>query len=278
MEHWMGIGLNMDLGKSNSNLNNILELKILGAELMLQFSLHGKRNSKKAYESAKLLNTVNPTKNNEHNEKHLYEVMRVDDACANVHELFKYYEEARTEEYIPELYKTLPDGIKKLPFYIKYYNKYKKPRIWKDNEIAYFADFGKGHFHKWDGRSINKGGVGGSETAVIRLSEEWTKMGYSVVVYGDPEEPLLYNGVLYLPYFHFNQRDKFNVFIQWRHNALAGKISTKKFLVDLHDVTHSASYMDKLDKIDKVMVKSKYHRGLLEDVPDDRFLVISNGI
>jgi hypothetical protein len=153
-----------------------------------------------------------------------------------------------------------------------------KPRKWEENEICYFANVGTKHFFQWDGNSISKG-VGGSETAVIRLAEEWTKAGYRVTVYGDPEKITKINGVTYLPWYHFNKDDEFNIFIQWRNAQLAGKIKCKKFLVDLHDVFSGLDFSpEQIEAIDKFMVKSKWHRKLAPNISDDKFSIVGNGI
>jgi hypothetical protein len=131
---------------------------------------------------------------------------------------------------------------------------------------------------KWDGNSL-KEGIGGSETAVIKLSEEWVKQGWNVTVYCDPDKPCVINGVKYFPYYWFNIEDSFNVFIQWRNNSLAGKVKAKKFLVDLHDIFDPTSYdEEKLKHINKIMVKSRFHRYLAPNIPDDKVVIISNCI
>lgn len=160
---------------------------------------------------------------------------------------------------------------------IKLHNRYAKPRVWGEKEICYYASFGHPHFEKWNGNSL-KSGIGGSETAVIKLSENWTQMGYKVTVFCDTPNPELINGVIYLPYIMFNPKDKFNIFIQWRHNSLAEKISAKKFLIDLHDIWWEDSYIEKIEGIDKIMVKSKYHRELGKGIIDEKFEIIGNGI
>lgn len=277
MEFWLKLGTSLDLDKTNTAMGNILELKVLSAELMLEFYLRGKRDIRKAYSAAKLLNKLNPTSENQQNEDYLAKQTELDKATENIHKYMNYLKENMMEEKIEGLYENLPDEIKKLPFVIKYYNRFKKPRTWKENEICYFANFGQFHVQKWDGNSL-KDGIGGSETAVIRLSEELVKKGYRVVVYGDPEREITVNGVEYVPFYKFNQKDNFNIFIQWRHNMLAGKVSAKKFIVDLHDVSHSSTHEDKISHIDKIFVKSKYHRENIRDIDDSKVEVVSNGI
>ncbi len=278
MKHWMKIGMSLDLGENRAQMDNILELKVLGAELMLEFYLNGDKNIRKAWEASKLLNKVNPTKNNKHNEDYLFNRKELDIATEHAHKLLNYYKDIGREDLIAPTMEGLLDEIKELPFMVKLYNRYKEPKIWEKDEICYLANCGGEHFERWGPGSL-KVGIGGSETAVIRLSQEWAKIGYKVTVYGDPGKEMgEHDGVAWLPYYAFNPRDKFNFVIQWRANNLAGKISAKKFYVDLHDVWTPYSYMDKLDSIDKIIVKSKYQMSLGEGIPKEKFAIISNGI
>ena len=53
----------------------------------------------------------------------------------------------------------------------------------------------------YDGSTLNKRGLGGSESAVIRMSQELSKLGFVVTVYNDcasdDSEPGIYDGVVY---------------------------------------------------------------------------------
>lgn len=277
MKHWLSVGASMDLTETNTAMNNILEMKLLSAELMLEYSLHGERNIKKAHESARLLNKINPTEANQQNEDYLKVQLELDVATASAHKLINYLHLIHNEELIQHVYEAMPKEMKRLPFAHKIYNKYKSPKVWGEREVCYFASFGGPHFEKWDGNSL-KSGIGGSETAVVRLAEEWTKHGYKVTVYCDPKVAVDINGVSYLPYYEFNPKDKFNIFIQWRNSDLASKISAKKFLVDLHDVYAESSHINKIDHIDKIMVKSNFHRDYAPSIESNKFAIISNGI
>lgn len=278
LRHWLKIGMDMNLSESRAQMDNILELKVLGAELMLEYYLHGKKNIRKAWEASMLLNKVNPTENNQKNEEYLYDRKELDIATEHLHKLLKYYKDINQIDMIAPAIETALPAIKELPFIIKLYNHYKEPKVWANNEICYLANINGDHFEKWGPSSLVKG-IGGSETAVIRLSQEWANLGYKVTVYGDPgKEEGEYDGVTYLPWYKFNPKDKFNIVIHWRSNNLADKLSCKKMLIDLHDVWFPQSYMDKLDSIDSIMVKSEYQKSLGEGIPSEKFTIISNGI
>lgn len=277
MEFWMKIGMNLEMDETNASMGNILELKVLSAELMLEFNLRGKRDVVKAYEAAQLLNKVNPTPNNEQNEQFLKKMSELDQATGHVHKLLDWCVAEKKEDLIEKIINDLPQEISNLPFILNYKNRFSKPRVWSANEICYFANFGQTHVEKWDGNSVKKG-IGGSETAVIRLAEEWAKKGWKVTVYGDPIQEITVNGVKYVPFYKFNQKDLFNIFIQWRHPVMAGRVTAKKFFVDLHDVTHSSTFTELINSIDKIFVKSEFHKKQLVDLPQEKIEVISNGI
>lgn len=280
MKHWMKIGMDMKIEDNNGGMANILELKLLSAELMLQYYLHAEKNIRHAYQSARLLNKLNPTVDNQHNEDYLYDQKELDIASEHVHKYMQYLESIQREDLITPFLKTLPVEIKRLPFANRYYNRYRPTRVWGENEVCYYATFGGDHFEKWNADSL-KSGIGGSETAVIRLSQEWAKAGYQVTVYGDPPSDKIgvdEHNINWQPWYNFNSKDKFNIFVQWRNSNLANKVSAKKFLVDLHDVYGEESHLRRMDQIDKLMVKSEFHSGYAPSIPSFKKEVISNGI
>lgn len=277
MEFWLKSGLNLDVDESSASMQNVLQMKMLSTQLLLRLYFNVKKDINKAYEAAKTLFTLDPSIETKTTMDEVEKLKLLNDACRNADELATYYKE---QEYIDRLVKfidSLPKEMAERPFFIRLKNKYKSPKIWGEKEICYYATFGGEHFEKWSPKSLGRG-VGGSETAVIELAKEWTKLGYKVTVYGDPgEEAGEYDGVTYKSFNEFNRRDHFNIFIQWRAGYLAGKIKAKKFYIDLHDVWNPVDYKN-LDAIDGFMVKSEYHRNLGHSIPANKFNVISNGI
>ena len=278
-KHWLDLASSMDLDNKGSNITNLKAMKVMYAQLLLKLNYNYKRDTKKALEAAKLLFKEDPTKQNEEQVLFLEDLNDLNEACKNFDHLARYLHSIGEEKTILPLLNALPSGISTQPFAIKLRNEVSEPRKWGKNEICYFANFGGKHFEPWSGKSLIKG-IGGSETAVIELSKEWTKLGYKVTVFGDPQaERGEIEGVTYLPWYEFNKKDEFNIFIQWRDASLAGKIKVKKFLVDLHDVFSGLDYPpERLEHIDKVMLKSEYHRKLAPQIPDEKVQIISNGI
>jgi len=277
-EQWLNHAMMMDLENVGSTVVNLKGMKVMTAELMFRLAWNVKKDVDKSIKALDLLIKEKPTQENIENYKFLLDVKDMNDACKHLDKYCQYLMTIEEGNKIPKILGNSPMSIQSQPFAIRLLQQNLEPRKWGEDEICYFANFGGKHFSTWDGNSINKG-LGGSETAVIRLSEEWVKKGYKVTVFGDPEKPCVINGVTYLPYYYFNIKDEFNVFIQWRNGSLAGRIKARKFLVDLHDIFHGGDYKPELlEHIDKVMVKSNYHRSNAPNIPDDKITIISNGI
>jgi len=275
---WLNVGMGIDISNKTTSMVNYEAMKVISSELLLKLAYQVDKDTKKALEAARLLQSVHPTPEHEGSVEYLESVNALNDACGYVDKLCGYLDSIGDNDDIPRVLDSLPVAISTQPFAIKLRQANIKPRKWERDEICYFANFGGPHFEKWDGNSLDKG-IGGSETAVIRLSEEWARRGWRVAVYGDPEKPFEINGVVYLPWYWFNPKDKFNIFISWRTWGLARKIKCKKFLVDMHDVFSQVDIEKKfLKKIDQIMVKSKYHRNLALNIPDSKFSIISNGV
>lgn len=142
--------------------------------------------------------------------------------------------------------------------------------------VIYCGEIG---FEDWAYPSIIKG-IGGSEEAVINISQELTKLGYKVTVYNRCGELAgEYAGVTYLPSYECNPNDDFNIFISWRDPMPLTLIKAKVKWCWLHDVPDQASFPSSVLKdIDKVLVLSAYHRSLLPSVPDENILISANGV
>jgi tetratricopeptide (TPR) repeat protein len=278
MKHWMDIALEMEQHTNTASVDNIHLNSLLAAELTLRYFYDVNRDLKKAYKASEEVYKLNQNEKTLERMETLRELSNLDVACMHTDKLIQYLDMTGEKKAVLSILQSLPQSIQLQPFALNLLKKHQPPRIWDKNEICYFANFGGKAFEEWSPMSLEKG-IGGSETAVIELSKEWTKMGYKVTVYGDPGKDIgTHDGVRYLPYFYFNQKDKFNIFIQWRDASLSDKISAKKFYVDLHDVTHSNNFTKRLDNIDAIFVKSESHRNLLKNIPDEKIRIISNGI
>jgi glycosyltransferase involved in cell wall biosynthesis len=142
---------------------------------------------------------------------------------------------------------------------------------------------------QWNPELFKTKGFGGSEEAVIHLARQYGLMGWNVTVYNNcghkAMKEVLPTGdgigtVTYVPFWEFNYRDKQDVMILWRWlKPLDAEINCPKIYVDLHDVIGKGEFTEKrLAKITKVFVKTKFHRSLFPNVPDEKITVIPNGM
>jgi len=276
--HWLEIALKQQPDFKGSGIVNLKGMKVLAAETMLNLYWNAKRDVNKAVEAATMLYKEVPSPTNKQNLAFLYDMKDLSDTCERIDKTCAYFESIDDSGAILRLIESLPASISQQPFAIKWLQKVIKPRKWEPNEICYFANFGGKHFEKWGPESLEKG-IGGSETAVIRLSQEWTKKGFKVTIYADPVMKARIDGVTWLPWYYFNKNDEFQTFIQWRAASLAGVVKCKKFFVDLHDLYAGIDFRpEQIEAVDKFMVKSRFHRKLGMNIPYSKVAVISNGI
>lgn len=171
----------------------------------------------------------------------------------------------------------LPDKARQHPKICLFYNSNFAKTKSSGKDLTYYCSYTS---KEWNPNTAEKGGVGGSEEAVINLTRELAKQGWNITVYNNCGTEGEWNGVKYRHYWKYNIRDKTDVTIFWRHpKPVDFNPNSTHILIDLHDVIGKAEFTpDRLAKIDKIMVKSKAQRDLYPDVPDDKFAVISNGI
>lgn len=277
---WMHQGSSIDIDAVKNSMVNLEGMKVMSTDLLMRLNFRDDfKDTKIAYEAAKQLYELKPTPETQGMLEVIEDAHRLNEACKGTDELAKYLNDIGQDEMIVPFLDSLPHGITAQPFAQKLRQKFAEPRVWEKDEICYFANFYANHFEKWSPKSLETG-IGGSETAVIELAKRWAKQGYKVTVYGDPgQDQGEHDGVTYLPWYYFNYKDTFNIFIQWRSWFLADKVKSNLFLVDLHDI-YSPIDMTKesVHAVDKFMVKSLYHRNLAPNVDDSKFVVIPNGI
>ena len=132
--------------------------------------------------------------------------------------------------------------------------------------------------------------LGGSEQAVVNLSENWVKNGKSVIVYGNVPDKIV-NNVVYKPWKKFNFNKKYKNIIFWRNFGLStilpfNNIKADFIAVDVHDnfIQGLENIFEKYyKKCDKIFLKSNYHKECLlnnidKNINQDNIVVIPNGI
>ncbi len=198
-----------------------------------------------------------------------------------VMELANYLKAKGEQHKLQPLLYSIPSDIVNNPFMVDLYKKLTPPRVWEANEVAIYCGPG---FTLWSPKLLDnpKGTfMGGSEEAVVYLSKELAKQGWKVTVYGDPgEDAGEYEGVNYQPYFKFNGTDDFNILISWRQPKFAdGGYKCKKLYIWCHDLLNPLDFTkERMERIEKVIVLSPFHRTNIPDVPDNKILISSNGV
>jgi hypothetical protein len=155
-------------------------------------------------------------------------------------------------------------------------------------DIVYYLGLG---CPKWSPYDQN---LGGSEQAVKHLTESWTKMGYSVAVYGEfTEEDTAKsmadcNTGIYLNVLNFKCAHQYKIVILWRnygmHPTLSWSLKAKQIFLDIHDsVPLPTQIFEHIDKVTNIIVKSKFHAHAIEHVNKhhnikDKFKCIPNGV
>ena len=129
--------------------------------------------------------------------------------------------------------------------------------------------------------------LGGSEQAVVYLSENWVRFGKSVIVYGEVPGKVL-NGVVYKPYYEFDYNRRYKNLIIWRIYGLVQilpfNITADKILYDAHDnfTINGLELIKKYYlKVNTFMLKSNYHKECFLKNIDNNFKdisIIPNGV
>lgn len=143
------------------------------------------------------------------------------------------------------------------------------------NQIVYYC--GESEI-AWDPEDKK---LGGSEQAVVQLSEQWTKKGYLVKVYGKIPNKI-HNGVSYLPIKEYDSTREYNIFIIWRGFAMIQlqgiRPNARVVLLDLHDFSDSHYVARYQPIVDKIMFKSKYHVSLYPFIIPSKTFIFPNGV
>ncbi len=179
------------------------------------------------------------------------------------------------------LLSSAPADISQNPFMVDLYKQIYPPRVWMENEIAIFCGPG---FTTWSPKKLKdpQGSfLGGSEEAVVYLSQELVKKGWKVSVYADPgEDEGEYDGVKYYPYYKFNAQDQFNILVAWRNPKFVdGNYKAKKTYIWCHDICNNMDYTpERITKITKVIFLSHWQREAVKNLPEEKCFYSNNGI
>lgn len=144
--------------------------------------------------------------------------------------------------------------------------------------------------------------LGGSEHAIVNLSENWVKLGKRVAVYANFDENVRHNGVDYIKWNQYPVQKRAKVLVAWRKHGILllmnNNIQADKILVDFHDNfsytiadIEPVSLMKFFERVDYFMFKSNYHKKCFEEftgeyvrkyqlpeIPQSKYNIILNGV
>jgi len=171
----------------------------------------------------------------------------------------------------------------------KYYSKYKEIFI-NNSTIEYDIVYLVGGFGiVWN---PNDKHLGGSEQAIVNLSEQWVNAGKKVIVYGNFNNLITVNGVDYESWIKFPFEKKIKKLILWRKSGILSLINNtfnaENTIIDFHDNMFVFNDMKKenlinfFTKINYLNLKSEYHKECFINYFGEEFnnkiVVIPNGV
>jgi len=136
----------------------------------------------------------------------------------------------------------------------------------------------------WGPRKLKESGLGGSETAVIKLAEALAAGNRRPIVYNPTDEPGYYGGVCYRPSDHFRPEIHSDLFIAWRTPEAADwEINTEHLALWLHDTDYGDRLTpERAKKFDSFVVLSKWHMAHVIKtypfIPAEKIKIIPNGV
>jgi len=275
-EHHIKVGINMEQPKTAMILTPTEDRK--SALLVLFYVYFNKKDFPQTLKAANMLYELDPSEENAKRIESVEKLEKWTHWMKNISEMVQDNYQNNAIEKNDKLLAGLPKDVESTVMTDTLRAQYTHPKVWPKKSICYYAAI---DVHEWSPKDL-KTGLGGSEQAIVNLSRQWVKQGYEVTVYTNvgPDEGT-YDGVRYLNFYRFNNRDKFDIVVSWRNPHFVHKnlLDARLVLLDLHDVPEKGEYdQSLLNKLDYIMVKSPYHRSLLPDVPDEKFKIIGNGI
>jgi tetratricopeptide (TPR) repeat protein len=163
----------------------------------------------------------------------------------------------------------------------------KKKEKRRKKTIVFVVD---GGFESWSGESIEKRGVGGSETHIIEMSRCFVLRGFHVVVFCRCDDEILYdNGVEYRRlegYIDYLESEvEVETVIVSRYPEYLGRLymmkSVKEVVLILHDMIMNGEIILRDDKLRRVVLLSDFHKDVFDTMYptlSDLTVVVGYGI
>ncbi len=276
---WVKIAAGMDMPKSTL-VNTPKDLQKRSLEIIYHACI-GLNKLDQAWAAAQKLAELSPEDKIMQERVNMTTNLRTQrDITQVVVKLSKFLEQAGEKGKLKPLAEAIPQFIANNPFMVELQKKANPPRKWGKKEIAIYCG---PCFTPWNPKIMKDPGeafVGGSEEAVMYLSDSLKKIGWKVTVFADPAaDEGDHNGVNYLPHYKWNMKDDFNIVIAWRRADFVDQpYKAKATYVWCHDIQNPLDYTkERLKKIEKVFVLSEWHRDNIKEVPDNKIMITGNG-
>lgn len=144
-------------------------------------------------------------------------------------------------------------------------------------------------WERWSPKSVDEGGIGGSETCAVYVAKEFAKRGWKSVVFGDcADREGDYDGVEYLDHTRFPAFASANgmeLFVSSRRtDVFALKIRAERKAVWVHDIFLDADPRAdlRLGAYDRILLLSPWHKKFFmnhhKGVPEDKIRITRDGI
>lgn len=283
-KHWLRVSTAVPQ-PSTTMITFPRELKTRALEVSFQINLHEGKFDEAVQDCEMLAKILPKDEVIKDRLKTVIALGNLNKACQSAVFLGKYLESVGEPEKVPHLIKSFSKDMEKEKFASEMRHRFNPVRTWEEDELAILCGPG---YEEWTPDSI-KTGLGGSEEAVVYLSNELKKLGWKVTVYANPGSKAGdFDGVKYEPWYNLNPLDSFNALVLWRAIGFVDVNPRAKFtMLWLHDVPNNPDFtQERVDKVDKIAVLSEYHRSLLRvykdgeyiPMPDDKVFLTGNGI
>lgn len=190
--------------------------------------------------------------------------------------LMKWLSRDGEKDKLKPFVQSLPDIVRDHPYFNRLINLFGEKGNGKNRIVIYCGPT----FETWDPSYVNTQGLGGSEEAVVYLSKELLKLGWVVDVYNNCPAPGNFEGVEYKQFWTHDCETPCDIFIAWRNSeyvTLAPKES--RVFVWLHDRQKLEYWTpERVERTEKIIVLSEYHRNDLPHLPNEKFMISRNGI
>ncbi len=273
--HWVKLAGQVDVPKTTLVINP-RDYKAMILECLWHIYI----NTNKLEEAEKVaqgLCDISPSDMSSQRLRDVQDIRRRNDLAHYTVKLAHHLHSTNQIAQLKALVNSIPLEIVNEPVLVDLRNQFSPPKTWSDDSIMIYCGPG---FEKWSPKNVAQG-IGGSEEAVINMGRELSKLGWKVTVYGDPQEDEGdYEGVSYRPYYEVNWNDNFNILISWRQIGLFDlPVKAKKTYLWNHDIQNPMEYKpERVNKIDKVMFLSKWHRDNVPQLDESKVMYTANGI